>query len=311
MAWGPERRERRWTSLSRLDQERGGPSRSLLVALLLACATLVTLDKAGALEPARRVVGEALGPVEAGTTAAIRPFTEVPGWFRTQGSLRDQVDDLAAENSQLRQQVNTGAYDRNRLAEYDGLTAAAGELGYSLVPARVIGIGASQSFSSTVTIDAGESSGLRPDMTVVDNDGLVGRILRVTGSTATVLLAVDPESIVGARVGESMDIGFLQGRGVLSDEGRLDLELVDDGAVPAQGDTVLTWGSDGGAPYVSGIPIGRVTKVYSSLRDTSQRAVIAPFVDFGSLDLVGVVVPSGTTSDRSIIAADGTFEGAR
>ena len=36
-----------------------------------------------------------------------------------------------------------------------------------------------------------------------------------------------------------------------------------------------------------------MTAVYASLRESSQRAVIEPFVDFGALDLVGVVVPSG------------------
>ena len=53
--------------------------------------------------------------------------------------------------------------------------------------------------------------------------------------------------------------------------------------------------------------LGRVTSVYSSLRETSSRAVIEPFVDFGSLDLVGIVVPSGSTSDRSVIEADGSL----
>jgi rod shape-determining protein MreC len=50
-----------------------------------------------------------------------------------------------------------------------------------------------------------------------------------------------------------------------------------------------------------------VTAVYASLRETSQRAVIQPYVDFGALDLVGVVVPSGTRSDRGVIEADGTL----
>jgi rod shape-determining protein MreC len=164
-------------------------------------------------------------------------------------------------------------------------------------------MGPAQSFSRTVTIDAGSRAGLRPDMTVLNNDGLVGRVLRVTRTTATVLLVVDTQSVVGGRVGESMEVGFLHGRGVLGGDGRLDLELVDQSAVPAKGDNVVTWGSDGGAPYVAGIPIGTVTSVYTSLRETSQRAVIDPFVDFASLDLVGVVVPPGTHSDRKVIEA--------
>lgn len=304
-------RERRWGMGDR-STDPARPSPSLVVALVLACAALIALDYHGGthspVEPARRVMGEVFGPVEVGTTAVVRPLVAVPEWFRTRDSLRDDIDGLEAENAQLRQQVHTADYDRNKLAEYEGLTAAAEDLGYALVPARVVGLGPSQSFSRTVTIDAGSSAGLQPDMTVINNDGLVGRVLRVTRTTATVLLILDADSVVGGRIGNDMKVGFLRGRGVLGRDGRLDLELVDQSVVPAKDDVVVTWGSDSGAPYVSGIPVGRVTSVFSSLRETSQRAVIAPYVDFGALDVVGVVVPSGTASDRAVIEADGSLQ---
>jgi rod shape-determining protein MreC len=306
----PGRRERRWGRLDRFDS-RNRPSRALLVALLLACASLIALDHQGGvdspLEPTRRAVGEVFGPVESGVATAIRPFTAVPDWFRSRDSLQHEIRELEAETAQLRAEARTSGYDRQRLEEYDGLTAAAADLGHALVPARVVGLGPSQSFSRTVTIDAGSDAGIRPDMTVLNNDGLVGRVLRVTSSTATVLLVVDAGSVVGGRVGDSMEIGFLRGRGDLGDRGRLDLELVDDSEVPAKHATVVTWGSESGAPYVSGVPVGRVVSVYSSLRETSQRAEIEPFVDFGALDLVGVVVPSGSESDRAVIEADGSL----
>jgi rod shape-determining protein MreC len=292
--------------------DRPRPSRSLLVALLMACATLITLDYHGGtdspMEPARRVMGEVFGPVETAAAAAVRPVTAIPDWFRTRSQLRHEIATLSAENSDLREQVATSGLDRNRLAEYDGLTSAASTLGQALVPARVVGIGASQTFSRTVTIDAGSRAGIAPDQTVVNADGLVGRVLRVTRTTATVLLVVDAESVVGGRIGDSMQLGFLHGRGDLGSAGRLDLELVDDSVVPSKGDVVVTWGSQGGAPYVPGVPVGRVTQVFSSLRQTSQRAVIAPFVDFGALDVVGVVVPSGTRSDRAVVEADGSLK---
>ena len=297
-------KERRWRGP---DGQK--PSPALLVALVLASLSLMTLDAqaGGPVDSAPRALGEVFGPVEVATATAVRPFTAVPDWFRSRDDLRDDVIALQAENSQLRSDLATQDYDRNRLAEYDGLTSAAQSLGASLVPARVVGLGPSQSFSRTVTIDAGSDAGVTPDLTVVNNDGLVGRVLRVTRSTATVLLIVDADSVVGARVGRSMQVGLLHGRGVLGSDGRLDLELVDQAAVPAKGDTVVTWGSESTGPYVSGVPVGKVTSVFTSVRESAQRAVIDPFVDFGALDLVGVVVPSGTPSDRSLIEADGTL----
>jgi rod shape-determining protein MreC len=304
-------RERRWRGIDQLDRRKGAP-RSLLVALLLASATLITLDQQGGddsmVEPARQAVGEVLSPVESAAATAVRPFTSVPDWFRSRDAMAEEVDSLEAENAELRARVAASDFDRNRLAEYDGLTRTASDLGRTLVPARVVAYGPSQSFSDTVTIDAGSAAGIRPDMTVVNNDGLVGRVLRVTRTNATVLLVLDAESIVGGRVGTSMELGFVHGRGGVGDDSSLELRLVDDAVAPDRHAPVLTWGSAGAGPYVSGVPIGKVTEVFTSVRESSQRAVVEPFVDFSSLDVVGVVVPTGTRSDRAVVEADGSLQ---
>jgi rod shape-determining protein MreC len=280
-----------------------------MVLLVLACLTVLTLDARGGsdspVEPLRAAVGNVVGPVESGTAVAVRPFRRLAGYFGSNNRLRDQVATLSAENSRLRSQVETQPLDRQRLAELDGLTRTAARTGYSLVAARVVAMGPSQSFSRTVTIDAGTSSGIRPDMTVLNNDGLVGRVVRTTRTTATVLLIVDQDSVVGGRLGSNLELGFLHGRGATSTADRLDLDLMDSSVTPARGDVVVTWGSQNGAPYVAGIPVGKVVSVWSTPREMAKHAVIAPFVDFTSLDVVGVVVPAGTRGDRELITAGG------
>lgn len=294
-------REKRWRGLDRLEPVDRS-TRSTLVALVLACATLITLDHVGGvLDPARSAIGELVGPAEDAANDVVAPFEAIPRWFRTRSSLEERVTALEAENSQLKQQVATTALDRNRLAEYDGLTATAGTVRHALVPAHVIGHGPAQSFSQTVTIDAGTSSGVHADLTVLNNDGLVGRVIAATRTTATVLLLLDRDSVVGGRLGGSMEVGFLQGRGELSGEATLDLKLLDGAFVANEGDTAVTFGSEDGAPYIAGVPIGKVTAVYSSPRETSRRVEIRPFVDFTALDLVGVAVPAGTRSDRGLV----------
>ncbi len=286
------------------------PNRAVLVLLLLASFTLITLDVRGGeqspLASARSAFGDVFGPVESTTAAAVRPFAVVPSFFRTTGVLRSDVADLKRENARLRTALAGSAVARNRAAELDGLLKSAGSTGYALVPARVVAMGPAQSFSRTVTIDAGTTSGVRPDMTVLNNDGLVGRVLRADRSTATVLLLVDRESVVGGRLGTSMEIGFLRGRGRVGSSARLDLDLVDASASATKNDSLVTWGSKNGAPYVAGVPIGRVAAVYNSPRQQSTQAVITPYVDFTSLDLVGVVVDKNAKSDRAVIKADGS-----
>ena len=241
------------------------------------------------------------GPAEAAAAAAVRPFRAVPQFFHTTGGLRAEVARLRAQNDALRGRLATSTFARNQSAELDGLLRTSRDTGYALVPARVIAMGPAQSFTRTVTIDAGTGSGVYPDMTVLNNDGLVGRVVRADRTTATVLLIVDQESVVGGRLGSSMELGFLRGRGETGSSGRLDLQLVDRSVTPRRGDVVVSWGSNDDRPYVSGIPIGRVESVYSSPRELSTRAVITPFVDFSALDLVGVVVNPDTHSDRPLI----------
>jgi rod shape-determining protein MreC len=123
-----------------------------------------------------------------------------------------------------------------------------------------------------------------------------------------VLLIVDSDSVVGGRLGSTLKIGFIKGRGAVGGRARLDLDLVDDAATPARKDVVVSWGSGTGGPYVAGIPIGRIESVYSTPQQLSKQAVIDPFVDFSALDLVGVVVPRGTHGDRKLIHADGEIK---
>jgi rod shape-determining protein MreC len=266
---------------------------------------VITVDAAGGddspIDPARAAIGNVIGPIESTTATAVRPFRETMAYFSSNDDLRADVARLSAQNSRLRSEAEQVPLDRNRLRELDGLTKTANETGYALVAARVVGMGPMQSFSRTVTIDAGTSSGIHKDMTVLNNDGLVGRVLSATRTTAVVLLVLDTDSVVGGRLGSNLEIGFLRGRGVTGDRGRLDLDLVDHSVSPATGDVVVTWGSQNGVPYVAGIPIGKVESVYSTPRELAKHAVIDPFVDFTSLDVVGVVVPRRTQGDRLVI----------
>jgi rod shape-determining protein MreC len=286
---------------------RKRPARSLLAVLTLASLTVITVDyqrdDSSPFESARTVLGDVLGPVQETASVVARPIQDIPGFFEANQSLRADIAKLQAENANLRGQVATTSEIRYRAAELDGLLEASKSSGFALVPARVVAVGPAQSFSQTVTIDAGTSSGIHPDMTVVNNQGLVGRVIDASHGSATVLLVIDQHSVVGARLGSNAEVGFLSGRGEIGGDGRLDLDLVDNSETPGKNDVVVTWGSRNGAPYVQGVPIGSVEAVFSSPREQSKQAVIKPFVDFSSLDLVGVVVNGDTEGDRPVIKA--------
>lgn len=261
---------------------------------MLAALTVISLDAGNGSDsvagPARSAVGSVLGPAESGATQMMSPVSTIGDFFRSRDGLETENADLRRENELLRSQANSSEADRNRLAEYDAVTKTVKSSGFKSITARVVGIGAAQSFSRTVTINAGTDDGVRRDTTVLNGDGLVGRVLRVTKSNATVLLIVDRASTVGGRLGSNNELGFLRGDGKLSGSGRLTLSAVDESAAPRTGDAVVSWGSQRAVPYVAGVPIGRVEKVTATPREQSYTVTVAPYVDFSSLDVVSVVV---------------------
>ncbi len=297
--------------LSSEDRKRRG-SRSLVAVMALASVTVMAVDAQGGdaspFSVVRDGLGEVFAPAQEGAATVARPLGEIPDFFASSRSLRSEIKGLEAENARLRGQVNSTSQVRYRAAELDGLLRSSRQHDLALVAARVVAIEPAQSFSHTVTIDAGTSAGVRPDMTVLNNDGLVGRVVEARRSASTVLLIIDQRSTVGARLGSDGEVGFLQGRGSLDSRSRLDLDLVDNSQTPGKDDAVLTWGSRGGAPYVQGVPIGSIRKVFSSPLEQAKHAVVEPYVDFSSLDVVGVVVTEATQSDRPLIRA-GRAEG--
>ena len=280
-------------------------TRVLLALLLLTSVALVTIDYRASddgdrspLDGLRSLAAAVFGPVEQVAAAIARPVDGAVDSVSSLGSNRDEVSRLRQQNEELTRRLRTSGLDRNRVAELDGLLRLAGAGRYRVVPAQVIAIGAAQTFSWTVTVDAGTRDGVRPDMTVLDGSGLVGRVKTAGPSTATVLLAVDPDSSVGVRLEGSMEVGFTTGQGV---DGMLDLRLLDGQSTVLPGDRLVTFGSQGDTPYVAGVPVGEVRTVRGTPGSQTRTATVQPYVDFTSLDLVGVVVQPPRKDPRDAV----------
>lgn len=284
-------------------------ARTMLVILLLASFIVITLDARrpddSPVEPLRVVAGAVFGPLENGAATMMSPVTRVTDYFGDVQQLHAANDELREENQMLRSRLRTAGFAEQRQAEIDQLLDLGQRREDEVVPAQVTAMGGGQTFSRTVTIDAGRADGVHPDMTVLNPQGLVGRVIDVSSTSATVLLVIDPDSVVGGRLGDSMELGFISGEGDIGEQGRLRMQLVDRVTNPGVGDTIVTWGSRNGAPYVAGVPIGSVERVVTSPRELSKTVVIRPYVDFSSLDMVGVVVDAQRPGDRRTRADGG------
>jgi rod shape-determining protein MreC len=277
-------------------------TRAVLGVLLLVSLAMITVDyRGGDSSPlsALRGFGEAIfGPIEQGATAVVRPvagafhtFTGAPGAHR-------HINRLERENQQLRQQLRTGQTDRKRADELSRLLGTSGLGGYRIVPAEVISSG--QGLEDTVSLDVGSGNGVRPDMTVLSGDGLVGRVTQVGPSTSTVMLATDAASSIGGRLEASNEIGIIQGAGRRGGSA-LKFQLLDSTVVMEPGQRIVSFGSQGDRPYVPGVPIGTVTKIERTPGSLTRTALVRSYVHFTSLDVVGVVVAPPKRNPRDSV----------
>jgi rod shape-determining protein MreC len=269
-------------------------TRLLLASLLVIALALITIDvgagkRGGGL---RRAADSVVAPVERAAAAAVRPARDAFSSVGAAERQRKRADALARDNAALRRQLAGDAEARRQSAALArlGLLAAAGS--YRLLPARVIATGDTTGTERTVDIGAGSQSGLAAGQLVVDPDGLVGVLVRVGGSVSTVRLADDPRTVIGARLARSRALGTISGTGAT---GRLAFTLYDPSLPVKAGEQVVTYGS---ADYAGGVPVGVTAGAGAiggapGVGSLTQEVRVRPYVQFGALDLVGVIVGAG------------------
>ena len=260
----------------------------VLCVLLLIALALITLDfRDGGASPVRNAGAEVFGPIERVTHDITDPvsslFDSITGGPSSQGTIAS----LQRENASLRAQLSAAQLDKTesrQLAQLLRIDAGA----YRIVAASVIAAGGD--YSDTVTLNAGSSDGIKPDETVLNGSGFVGKVTQVSLDTCTVVLASDASSIIGVQMAGTGEIGEITGTGKsMSSSGLLRLSLFDANAVLQPGQEVVTYASVNDRPEVPGVPVGTVVSV-SSAGGLVQTALVKPFVNFTALGVVGIVV---------------------
>ncbi|MFG3048767.1 rod shape-determining protein MreC [Streptomyces sp. NPDC090023] len=265
-------------------------SRLLLVLLIAIAFALITVDIRGGrnspVDGARQAAAAAFGPIENGLSTAVDPVGNAVSAVRDSGDRHDRLAVMEKENAALKAKLGSDDRNRSRLNQLDRMLKVAGQGQYGIKGAQVIAIGAAQGFSWTITIDAGADDGIKRDMTVLNGDGLVGRVTTVGPETATVLLANDPDFTVGTRMEAGDELGFASGQG----DRPLRVELLNGKAEVKKGDRLVTFGSQADKPFVPGVPVGVVSRVDPSGGGLTRTLYVTPYVGFSKLDIVGVVV---------------------
>jgi len=175
---------------------------------------------------------------------------------------------------------------------------------FEVTPAQVIGRNPSNWFS-TITIDKGSKHGIKVDMPVVTNQGLVGKIIEVQPSYAKVQLLISPDSGISSIVQRTRDNGVLIG--LSSPSGYTMITRLHQKADLKEGDIIISSPLTG--IYPKGLTIGRVVEVYDDAISLERRALVKPEVDFDRLEEVLIIVNYEPAKDAGGIALDGVEDG--
>ena len=266
----------------------------LLVAGALILLTAYFGESAGGgLHSVQRGVFSIVSPIQDGASRALKPFRDAFGWVGDTINAKGEVEGLRKERNTLRKQVAAGelaAQENTRLRKQLNLDTTTGLDQYGPVTARVSGSSPNVA-SHSININVGTSDGVRPEMPVIDDAGLVGQVVVAAPNASKVRLISDPSfGVVGqvaatgvrgpvhAAVGNPDDL-------IMSELKRRDIVrptqlVVTAGTVSS--DTQLL------SPFPPGIVVGTVRSVDDAGQDT-QRAHLRPAADLGRLEYVQVL----------------------
>lgn len=260
-------------------------TRLTLSVLLVGAFALAVVDsrsgsESSPLYPVRSAAATALSPLQTAMSTVADPFVRTAGAIGGAHDETARIADLSAQNLALQAQL------RDALAQgADHHSALAAAAGTDLTVGHVIALSATDRYSWTIAVDRGSADGVVVDAAVLDDSGLVGRVLSVTDHVSTVLLIADPISTVGVRMADSQEIGTLDGTG--SD--LLELTLFNPNARLTPGEELRSFGPPG-SPYPAALPVGRVVEVHNRSGGLAPIATVRPYARLSALDVVGIVV---------------------
>jgi rod shape-determining protein MreC len=233
-------------------------------------------------------------------TATVTPFERAAhgiGWG-VQHGWTDYLDlrHVRQQNKDLQQQLTRMRIEQAAIAE-DALEGQRLQaiLGFkqryvgSTVAAQVIGASGSDQ-SHVLTIDKGWRDGLKPDMAVITQDGIVGKIRDVDPTTAHVLEIDDQTSGAGVVLASTRIRAILRGTAA----GRVQIGNLTADSRIKPGEQVLTSGGD--QVYPRGLPVGTVVSIAPDPdRQLYTDILIHPAVNLDRVEEVLII--TGTQSE--------------
>lgn len=270
--------------------------RRVIVALVAAIAVVISVSYTGgerqALTLLESLFFDATRPVQqvlVRATNLVAGYAQVLTGFSEMRLENERLQRDLSRLEQLEEEVRLLTQENARLRSLlglRGLVHSSGDLkAFTVTVAEVVARNPDNWFSLAV-INKGEADGVERNMVaVVAPKALVGRVVKVTGTTATLMLLTDPESGVGAMVQPSGDMGVVVARP--GDPHLLEMRFFDRTASPEPGQGVVTSGL--GSLFPKGLLVGIIKEVSREESTGVVTAEVRPLADMTRLQEVLVL----------------------
>jgi len=267
------------------------PSKYLLLLLTVVCVALMAVtfftDYSG--QSLNKIAGYCIVPFQKGVSrigtwisTRVDELGELQVVLEENQRLKEQIDELTAQNTQLQQDK----YELNNLRELYQLDEQYS--GYEKVGARIIARDTGNWFHA-FTIDKGTDDGLTVDMNVIASGGLVGRITDIGSNWAKINAIINDDSNVSGMVLASSDTLIVNGSLELMAQGCIGFSQLTDSKEQVEvGDKVVT--SNISDKYLPGILIGYISSMEQDTNNITKSGTITPAVDFEHLEEVLVIL---------------------
>lgn len=267
------------------------PSKYLFLILVVVCVSGIFIGFTTNITtgPLKSVAGRVLVPIQSGINHIGRKIGDFSDKLQTlkevkqeNNELKEELDSLRVENNFLKQEL----YNLQELQELYQLDQNYSS--YEKVAARVIAKDSGNYFDNFV-INKGTKDGIKEDMNVIADGGLVGIVTEVGKNWARVRSIIDERNNVSAKILSTQDICTVTGDlELMMKSGCIVLQqLMDKDENVKVGDQVVT--SQISSKYLDGILIGYVSSVSSDENKLTQSGTITPVVDFEHLENVLVI----------------------
>lgn len=200
-------------------------------------------------------------------------------------ALKEENKNLREENTKLKEaerELEVLKSENNTLKDYLNLKNKYAD--YTTVPAYVIERTYSN-YDKIVVINVGAKDGIKANMPVISESGLVGHILSVTDNSAKVQTIIDTGSTVSATISTAQESILV--KGTISNNELLKASSIPANATVLQGDAVVTSGL--GGIYPKGILIGTIKDIVNTKNQTDRYANIETATNLNTLQSVLVI----------------------